>query len=68
MTYFNLGEIIKKHRKIANLSQLDLANLAGIGKTTVFDLEKNKDTVSWKNLKSVLNVLNIKVHFESPIK
>ena len=68
MTELNLGKIIKNHRKIANLSQLKLANLASIGKTTVFDLEKNKDTVSWKNIKLVLNVLNIKVHFESPIK
>ena len=68
MTDLNLGNIIKHHRKIADLSQLELANLAGIGKTTVFDLEKNKDTVSWKNIKLVLNVLNIKVHFESPIK
>ncbi len=64
----NLGEIIKSHRKIANLSQLELANLSGVGKTTIFDLEKNKDTVSWNKIKSIINVLNIKIHFESPLK
>ena len=64
---FNLGDFIKMHRKKAGLTQLELANLAGIGKTTVFDLEKNKETVKWNNLKSVLNVLNIEVQFISPL-
>ena len=68
MNEFNLGQLIKSHRKLASLSQIELANLAGIGKTTVFDIEKNKETVSWKSIKAVLNVLNIKIIFESPIK
>jgi HTH-type transcriptional regulator / antitoxin HipB len=68
MSTINLGDLIKSHRKIANLSQLELANLANVGKTTVFDIEKNKETVSWKNIKAVLQILNIKIHFESPIK
>lgn len=67
MDDFNLGDFIKMHRKKAGLTQLELANLAGIGKTTVFDLEKNKETVKWNNLKSVLNVLNIEVQFISPL-
>ncbi len=64
----NLGALIKTHRKAANISQIELANMAGIGKTTVFDIEKNKETVSWKNIKAILTVLNIKIHFESPLK
>jgi HTH-type transcriptional regulator / antitoxin HipB len=68
MKDFNLGAFIKTHRKVANLSQLELANLAGIGKTTVFDIEKNKESVSWKNIKAVLQILNIKIIFESPLK
>lgn len=67
MSDFNLGDFIKMHRKKAGLTQLELANLAGIGKTTVFDLEKNKETVKWNNLKSILNVLNIEVQFISPL-
>lgn len=67
MNNFNLGELIKAHRKKAGLSQLELANLAGVGKTTVFDLEKNKETVRWNNLKAVLKVLNIDVQFISPL-
>lgn len=67
MNEFNLGLFIKEHRKQAGLTQLGLANLAGVGKTTVFDIEKNKETVSWINLLSVLKVLNIDVQFKSPI-
>ncbi|MBG6062984.1 y4mF family transcriptional regulator [Flavobacterium sp. CG_9.1] len=67
MDNFNLGLFIKEHRKQAGLTQLELANLAGVGKTTVFDIEKNKETVSWINLLSVLHVLNIDVQFKSPI-
>ena len=67
MNNFNLGILIKEHRKEAGLTQLELANLAGVGKTTVFDIEKNKETVRFNNLLSVLHVLNIKIEFKSPL-
>jgi y4mF family transcriptional regulator len=67
MNDFDLGLFIKEHRKEAGLTQLELANLAGVGKTTVFDIEKNKETVRWNNLLAILKVLNIEVQFKSPI-
>lgn len=67
MKDFNLGLFIKEHRKQARLTQLELANLAGVGKTTVFDIEKNKETVSWNKLLAILKVLNIEIQFKSPI-
>lgn len=67
MNDFNLGEFVKSHRKQAGLTQLELANLAGVGKTTVFDIEKNKASVRWDNLNAVLKVLNIDVVFKSPL-
>ena len=67
MNNFNLGLFIKEHRKQAGLTQLELANLAGVGKTTVFDIEKNKETVSWNKLLAILKVLNIEIQFKSPI-
>ena len=42
MNDFDLGLFIKEHRKQGGLTQLELANLAGVGKTTVFDIEKIK--------------------------
>lgn len=67
MNDFNLGLFIKEHRKQAGLTQLELANLAGVGKTTVFDIEKNKETVSWNKLLGILKVLNIEIQFKSPM-
>jgi HTH-type transcriptional regulator/antitoxin HipB len=67
MDDFDLGALIKDHRKKAGLTQLQLADLAGVGKTTVFDIEKNKETVRLNNLFAVLRVLNIKVEFKSPL-
>lgn len=68
MIDFNLGKLIKEHRKAAGLTQLQLADLAGIGKTTVFDIEKNKASVRCDSLIAVLHVLNIDIQFISPLK
>jgi len=62
-----LSEIIKKHRKAAGLSQLQLAEMAGVGKTVVFDLEKGKETIQLDTLRKILKVLNIKVELQSPL-
>jgi y4mF family transcriptional regulator len=56
MNNFDFGTLIKDHRKKAGLTQLELANLAGVGKTTVFDIEKNKETIRWNNLLAVLRI------------
>ena len=61
-----LSIVIKKHRKAAKLSQLQLAEYAGVGKTVVYDIEKGKETVQLATLRKILNVLNIKVELKSP--
>lgn len=62
-----LSIIIKKHRKSAGLSQIQLAELAGVGKTVVFDLEKGKETVQLNTLLKIFKVLNIKVQLQSQL-
>lgn len=62
-----LAEIVKKHRKAAGLSQIQLAEMAGVGKTVVFDLEKGKETIQLDTLRKILSVLNIKVKLISPL-
>ncbi len=61
-----LATLIRKHRKAAGVSQLQLAEMAGVGKTAVFDLEKGKATIQLDTLRKVLTVLNIKVQLISP--
>ncbi len=62
-----LSEIVRYHRKQAGLTQKGLADLAGVGKTVIYDIEKGKETVQWDTVNKVLNVLNIKIKFESPL-
>ena len=61
-----LAKTVRDHRKAARLSQLRLAELAGVGKTVVFDVEKGKETVKLSTLRKILKVLNIKAIFVSP--
>ena len=63
----SLANIIKHHRKAAGLSQLQLAELAGVGKTVIFDIEKGKETTQLDTLRKVLRILNIKVRLESQL-
>jgi predicted transcriptional regulator len=62
-----LHEIIHFHRKQARLSRMELADLAGVGKTVIYDLEKGKETVKWSTIQAVLTALNVKVKFDSPL-
>lgn len=66
-TGFELGPIIRFHRKQAGLTQLQLAEMAGVGKSTVFDVEKGKHTVQLDKLEQILEVLNIQILFSSSL-
>ena len=62
-----LAAIVRKHRKLAGLSQLQLAEMAGVGKTVVYDIEKGKATIRLDTLRKILSVLNIRVQLTGPI-
>lgn len=64
----DLAEMIKKHRKLSKLTQNELALLAGVGKTVVYDIEKGKSSIQFDTLSKILSVLNIKIHFISPLE
>ena len=63
----DLGKIIRFHRKKSGLTQLQLVDMAGVGKTVVFDLEKGKESVRMNTLANVMAVLNISMKFTSPL-
>jgi transcriptional regulator with XRE-family HTH domain len=63
----SLSELVKIHRKKASLTQIQLANLAGIGKTVVWDIENGKESVQWDTLQKIFRVLNITVEWRSPL-
>ncbi len=62
-----IGNIIEFHRKKSGLSREELAKIAGVGKTVVYDLEKGKETVGLLTLNKILKVLNINFSLESPL-
>jgi len=62
-----IGEIIKFHRKQAGISQKELADLAGIGKTAVFNLEMGNSNFRIETLLNIMEILNIKINFTSPL-
>jgi y4mF family transcriptional regulator len=63
----NLKNIVREHRRLSGLSQLQLATLAGVGKTVVFDIEHGKESVQFDTLKKVLAALNIRFILQSPV-
>ena len=62
-----LAQIIRMHRKTAKLSRVQLAELAGVGKTVIFDIEMGKESVQLDTLRKILKVLNIKIILKSPL-
>jgi HTH-type transcriptional regulator / antitoxin HipB len=62
-----LSELIFQTRKRASLTQAELADLAGVGKTVVWDLEHGKFTVRLETLIKILTSLNIELIARSPI-
>ena len=62
-----LSQLIQSHRKKAGLTQAQLARLAGVGKTVVWDLENGKESVQWDTLQKIFRVLNITVEWRSPL-
>ena len=62
-----LADIIKMHRKAAKLSRVQLAEMAGVGKTVIYDIEKGKETIQLDTLRKILKVLNIKIELKSPL-
>ena len=63
----SIAAMVREHRKQAQLTQIQLADLAGVGKASIWDIEHGKETVQLNTLCRVLSVLNIEIKFESPL-
>jgi transcriptional regulator with XRE-family HTH domain len=62
-----LARVIEFHRKQAKLSRVALADIAGVGKTVVYDIENGKKTVQLDTLLKLLGALNISLSLDSPM-
>ena len=64
---YKLSEIVLFHRKKSGLTRNQLADLAGVGKTVIYDIEKGKESIRLSTLQKVLKALNIKITFTGPL-
>lgn len=62
-TVDDFAQIILERRKFAGLSRNELAEIAGVGKTVIYDIEHGKKTIQLDTLEKILKVLNIKSVF-----
>lgn len=58
----SLGENIKKYRKAAKLTQLELAEKANLSRSYLADVENDRYNPSLDTLKSIANALNVSIH------
>jgi HTH-type transcriptional regulator / antitoxin HipB len=66
MDFLFLAEMIQFHRKKAGLSRNELAVIADVGKTVIYDIEHGKQTIHFQSVMKILSVLNIQLDFKSP--
>lgn len=63
----SLSSLIRFHRREAGLSQIALAELAGVSRRVVQDVESGEEGISWKNLCAILRTLNITLEPQGPM-
>ena len=64
---YKMSEIVVFHRRQSGLTRQQFADLAGVGKTVIYDIEKGKETIRFSTLQKVLEALNIKITFTSQL-
>lgn len=63
----DIANVIRHHRKQSGLSRQQLAEIAGVGKTVIYDIEQGKQSIRFDTLSKILSVLNIKLCFRGPL-
>lgn len=58
-----LREVIRERRTVLSISQLDLAEMAGISIATVKDIERGAGNPSLKTIEKILEVLGLEMQF-----
>jgi len=62
----SIGEIILYHRKKGNFSRSELADMAGVSQTVIYEVEHGKITIQSEVLFKILDALNIQTGLNSP--
>lgn len=65
--FTNLAKLVIYHRKQSGLSRIELAELSGVGKTFVYDIEHGKQSCRLDTLIKILKTLNISIELKGPL-
>lgn len=60
----SLAEVIKKRRKMLDISQRDLAEMAGIGLATIKDIERGKGNPSMGTVMKIMEVIGMEIEYK----
>ena len=63
-----LREVVKERRGVLGISQIDLAEMAGISLATVKDIERGVGNPSMKTVSRILEVLGLEMEFHIKTK
>ena len=59
-----LAEVIKSRRKALDISQQDLAEMAGIGLATIKNIERGKGNPSIGTVSKIMEVLGMEIEYK----
>jgi transcriptional regulator with XRE-family HTH domain len=62
-----LGQVVRFHRERAKLSRRELSRLSEVSETAIYDVEHDKPTVRLSTVTRLLDVLNVRISFSSPL-
>ena len=60
----SLAEVIKSRRKTLDISQQDLAEMAGIGLATIKNIERGKGNPSMGTVSKIMAVLGMEIEYK----
>ena len=63
----DLASLVAFHRKKAGLTQIELAELAGVSRFVVQEIEAGKGRTTWQHIVAVLESLNLKLEPSGPL-
>jgi HTH-type transcriptional regulator/antitoxin HipB len=62
-----LASLVSFHRKKAKLTQIQLAELAGVSRTVIQHLEAGRGKTVWDHVEKILHVLNLELKPSGPL-
>ena len=64
MELLQIGEIIKERRNALRINQLNLAEMAGVSKNTLYKIERGQANPTIEVLKKIVDILGLEIRLD----